>query len=756
MIDRMRSRTITTFVSSTARHALSLALILTLLVNIDPAAAGSGSVQDPYIVPMASGVPRIDGTLDETLWENALRLALEFEVSPGENVTPPVRTEVFLVYDESSLYAAFRCFDPNPSAIQAHFRDRDRLGSEDYVGICLDTFNDERRNFLLMVNPIGIQSDQIESETGGSSWDAIWESAGRVTEWGYEIEMKVPFNQLRFQHVDGTQVWGFDAIRFYPRDHEHLIGTFPRDRSNNCYRCQMLKVEGFRGATPGHNIEISPTLTGVRTDSRDDFPVGDFRTAHEEADFGITTKWGITPNMMFSGTINPDFSQVEADAFQLDINQPFALYYSERRPFFTEGADFFDTLKDAVYTRTIRDPTWGLKLTGKEGSNTVGAYVVRDGITNLIFPGSQGSRSASLDMNSTATVLRYKRDIGSRYTVGALFTDREGADYFNRLVSLDMDLRLTQSDQIQIHLLGSSTSYPDVTAAEFGQGEGTLTDGFAAFEWDHSTRTHYIWLDYDEVGENFRADLGFIPMVGYRNVEGGYFYTWNAEQGSWWDRFRLGGEFAHYEERSGRLLLKSWEVWGSYSGTMQSYLSGEASGATQAYNGRLFDLARFAFQGWLRPVRDLSAGFTLLFGDHIDYSNTRNAERLYIRPWMNLNLGRHLVVEMAHTYEHLDVAPGRLYKANISYLSLVYQMNRRIFLRSIVQYVRYERNVEHYAFDIDPEFENVSSQLLFSYKINPRTMVYLGYSDNHFGNQDFNLTQSDRTFFMKIGYALSI
>jgi hypothetical protein len=743
--------------TGTVVSTLFLASILTLLVDIDPAdAAGSGSARNPYIVPMVSGTLRIDGTLDESLWENALRLELGYEVSPGENVTPPVRTEVLIVYDESSLYAAFRCFDPDPSTIQAHYRDRDRLDNEDFVGICLDTFNDERRNFLLLVNPIGIQSDQIESETGGSSWDAIWESAGRITEWGYEVEMKVRFNQLRFQRVDGTQVWGFDAVRFYPRSHEHLIGTFPRDRNNNCYRCQMLKIEGFRGATPGHNIEISPTVTGVRTDSREDFPSGDFQTVHEEADFGITTKWGVTPNMMFSGTVNPDFSQVEADAFQLDINQPFALYYSERRPFFTEGADFFDTLKDAVYTRTIRDPSWGLKLTGKEGANTVGAYVVRDEITNLIFPGSQGSRSTSLDMNSTAAVLRYKRDIGSKYTVGALFTDREGKNYFNRMASLDMDLRVTQSDQIQIHLLGSSTSYPDETAAEFGQDGGTLTDGFAAFEWDHSTRTHYIWLDYDEVGGNFRADLGFIPMVGYRNVEGGYFYTWNAEERSWWSRFRLGGELAHYEERSGKLLEKKWEVWGSYSGTMQSYLYGEASGATQAYNGLLFDLVRFAFQGWLRPVSDLSVGFTALYGDHIDYSNTRGGERLYLHPWMDLNLGRHLIIELSHTYEHLDVAPGRLYTANIGYLSFVYQMNRRMFFRSIIQYVWYRRNTENYTFDIDPEFENFFSQLLFSYKINPQTMLYLGYSDNHFGNQDFSLTQSDRTFFMKVGYALSI
>jgi hypothetical protein len=145
-----------------------------------------------------------------------------------------------------------------------------------------------------------------------------------------------------------------------------------------------------------------------------------------------------------------------------------------------------------------------------------------------------------------------------------------------------------------------------------------------------------------------------------------------------------------------------------------------------------------------------------LFGDHIDYSNTRSADRFYIRPWIDLNLGRHITVGLAHTYEQLDVDMGRLYTANISYLSFIYQMSSRLFLRSIVQYVQYAMNVENYTFEVDPEFENLFSQLLFSYKVNPRTMVFLGYSDDHLGTQDFELTQSDRTFFVKVGYALSI
>ena len=292
-------------------------------------------------VPQISQAPEIDGMVDESIWDTALKINLTVEVSPSENTPALAQTEVLLMTDESQLYAAFRVYDPDPSQIRAHYRDRDELWHEDYVGICLDTFNDERRNFLLMVNPLGVQSDEIESETGDSSWDAIWESAGRITPLGYEVELSIHFNQLRFQRSEGTQIWGFDAVRNYPRSSTHLFGTFPRDRNNNCYRCQMLKIEGFRGATPGHNIEITPTATGVQSDSKPDFPDGNWTTANEDIDYGITGKWGLTPNLILNLTANPDFSQVEADAFRLDVDQPFALWYSERRTFFYGRGRFF-------------------------------------------------------------------------------------------------------------------------------------------------------------------------------------------------------------------------------------------------------------------------------------------------------------------------------------------------------------------------------------------------------------------------------
>jgi hypothetical protein len=601
---------------------------------------------------------------------------------------------------------------------------------------------------------MGVQFDQIETQNNEDpGWDTIWESASKITNWGYIVEIAIPFSSLRFQRKAGPQIWGFDAVRRYPRDHPYHIGLFPRDRSNNCYLCQALKIEGFEGATPGRNIEIDPTITGFRTDERPDFPDGDLKKREQKTDFGLTARWGITPNLTSNLTINPDFSQVEADAQQLDINEPFALFYPERRPFFTEGVDFFRSLENIIYTRTMRDPSWGFKLSGKEGANTIGAYVVRDELTNLIFPGSQSSSSSSMDEANTSSVLRYKRDFGSRYNVGILATDREGVHYFNRVYGFDLDFRFTQTDQIQLLMLGSSTKYPKGVIENYDQPSGRFSDRLISFEYDHYTRTWGWWADYEEAGNKFRADQGYYPMVDYRNVEGGLLYTWNAKPGSWWSMFRTGSEFNFFEEQDGTLLTKRASLWLSYDGKMQSSLYVQGRNAVEVYSDREFNLTYILIKGGFWPTSYLQLDAYTIFGDHIDYANARLGERIRINPWLNYNMGKHLRLSIDHTYERMTVHGDRLYSANISQLTGIYQLNVRTFFRTILQYVNYDYNTGNYLYEIDEQDKRFLTQLLFSYKINPRTVLFLGYNDNYQGTKDYNLTQTNRTFFMKLGYA---
>jgi hypothetical protein len=715
---------------------------------------GTGSVEDPYLVPKTESDVRVDAVLDEEAWENALVLELKFEVRPGENIPPPVRTEVLLTYDKDNLYAAFRCYDPKPSAIRAHLRDRDTLGGDDWIALIFDTFNDNRRSFDFIVTAQGVQFDQIETQTSEDpGWDTIWNCSSKITEWGYAVEIAIPFSSLRFQRKQGSQVWGFDAVRRYPREHAYHIGLFPRDRSNNCYLCQAVKIKGFEGASPGLNIEFNPTAIGARTDARPDFPQGSLEKQDQDAEVGLTARWGMTPNLTLNLTANPDFSQVEADAWQLDINQPFALFYPERRPFYTEGADFFSALESVIYTRMMRDPTWGLKLTGKEGTHTIGAYVVRDRLTNLIFPGNQGSNSTSLDQANTSSVFRYKKDFGQRYTVGLLATDREGRDYYNRVYGFDLDFRFTRTNQIQLLVLGSKTRYPDVVANDYGQPSGSFSSGLISFEYDHNSRTWGWWADYEEAGPGFRADLGYYPRVGYRNAEGGLNYRWNAPPNSWWSLFMVGSEVNYFEDQDGNLLNRSASLWFAYNGTMQSSLFIRGRRTREGYNSRLFDQTYFAVEGGFWPTSKLMLMMSTIFGDQIDYENTRLGKRFRLTPYLTYNLGKHLRLSLAHTYERMTVQNERLYTANILQPTVVYQFNVRTFFRAIIQYVDYDYNVSNYTFPKEPEYRRFFTQVLFSYKINPRTLLFVGYSDNYFAGQGFGLTQSDRTFFVKLSYA---
>jgi hypothetical protein len=697
--------------------------------------------------------------LDEGFWDEALEIELPYEVYPGENLKAPVKTFVLLSHTMTHLYIGFKAFDPEPSKIQAHYTDRDNLYDDDWVGVILDTYNDERRSFDFLCNPLGIQADAIETTNNfGDSWDAIWESGGLITEEGYFVEMSIPFSSLRFQRTEDVQTWGFDAVRSYPRNVRYHIGTFKRDRNNNCYLCQSLKITGFKDATPGKNIEIAPTLSVKLSQERENETEGELEWRTKEIDPGITTKWGITSNITLSATINPDFSQVEADAAQMDVNEPFDLFYPEKRPFFTEGSDFFHP--DVVYTRTLRDPVWGIKLTGKEKGNTIGSYIVQDKLTNLVFPGSQGNDATTIEKESYSSVLRYKRDLGNKYTLGMIFTDREGDDYFNRLVAADANLRITEKDRIIIQGGFTSTHYPDSIIEQFEQPEGTFNSYAATFNYSHNTRNISWYLSYEDLGKNFRADQGFVTQVDYKKLGVGTNYTWLANNPDlWWKTIDLGGGYEHMVDQNYDLLESGAELEFNINMIKQSHIYIECSRSREAYNNLEFDQNSFFIHHCAWPIGSLHYWLNFYFGDRIDYDNTRPGKRFRFAPGFDWKIGMHLTLNLNHTYEQLNVEPGRLYTANISEGRIIYQVNKQIFLRAILQYRNYDYNVNLYNEDPpDPLEQKFFSQFLFSYKINPQTVLFLGYSDNYTGGEinerDTPLTQTDWAFFFKVGYAL--
>lgn len=719
--------------------------------------ASISTASEPHQIPRIDGKVNVDATLNEQAWEEALVLELDVEVTPGENIDPPVRTDVMLCYGPNQFYVAFRAYDPDPSAIRARYSDRDLLWDDDWVAIVLDTFDDARRSFNFFVNPLGIQADMIETTSGdgGPQWDAIWDSAGRITDDGYVIEMAIPFSSLRFQSSKGDQIWGFDAVRSYPRNVTHKIGLFPRDRSNNCYLCQADHIQGFAGADPGHNMEFTPTISALHSEQRDPFPDGPFEEVDSTVEGGLTARWGVTPNLNLSATINPDFSQIEADAAQLDINTKFSLFYPEKRPFFLEGFDYFQTPINAIYTRTLADPAWGVKAAGKIGPGAVGFFSVRDDVTNLLFPGPEGSSATSLDTASTGTVLRYRHDVGQSSTVGGLVTNREGADgYRNRLYGGDVDLRLTPTDSVRLQVLGSETQYPLGIAQDFGQPEDDFSGHAIDFLYIHQTRTFEIYGKYQEISPGFRADLGFVPQAGYAFYDTGYLHTWQQDDPKhWYNKIKIWLGYERTEDSDGSMLRSAPGSFVEYNGPLQSSVFAMVYFGKETYLGTEYDHRTFNASLSFFPTGNVNLGLRVLGGDQVDYAHARPGDRLRLVPSIQWFAGRHLNLDFSHIYEYLDVDAGRLYTANLSELRTVYQFNRRAFLRLILQYADYAHEVENYASPRDPEFKHLLTQVLFTYKVNPQTALYLGYSDNHNGNSQTDLTQLNRTAFFKVGYA---
>jgi hypothetical protein len=748
---------------------LPLALAALLLVAASPAAGGV------HEVPVAPGPVEVDGRLDEPSWQQAVRIELDVETYPATNTPAPVRTVCLVLHDGERLLVGFRAEDRDVGTIRAHLTDRDDAHRNDLVGFVLDTFGDERRGYFFMVNPLGVQMDGRASGLGSSAgsglyptlsgapeerfaWDAIWSAATRLTAGGYEAEIAVPFASLRFPASGSPRAWGFAPFRSWPRVDRRRFQSFPIDRDESCYLCQAEKLTGLSGIEPSRDIEIDPTVTWARSDVREQLDADDLERGPGDFEGGVTGRWGITPSLSLSGTINPDFSQVAADTARIDLNRRFALFFGEKRPFFLEGADRFDTPERVIYTRTLDDPAWGLKLTGREGRHAVGAYVAENEGTGLLFPGVDGSRSTRLPgLDHQAGVVRYRHDLGRASTVGLLLTERRAEDYGNRVYGLDGQLRLSSVDVLTVQGLRSRTHYPEEVAADFGQPPDTFTGTLARVRVDRNARRWQGYVDYRRLTPGFRADSGFITRVGTRRFGAGLQRSFWSPPWPLLSRIRVGLDAARLDDHQGTMRDENVGLRLELNGPLQSFLRARYRPGSERFGGQVFDDDRFNLFFNIRPSGALTWSVGLAGGDDIDYAGGRAARSYSIRPGLTYNLGRHLYLQLDHAREVLELPAGQLFRASVTEAHIVYQFTLRAFLRAIVQHESARRDLSLYACDegdCPPASDSsVYSQLLFSYTVNPRTLLYFGYSELRREEPHVDLSLERRSLFVKIGYA---
>lgn len=736
-------------VSTWHTHTALLALVSLL------AAPASANISD---LPHTDGDISIDGVLDEEAWRDATQIAIDIETRPGENIPAKVKTVVYLVEDGENLFVAFDAKDPDPSAIRAYLRDRDSAWNDDFVGIVVDTYGDERRAFEFFANPLGVQMDLTNDDVNkneDASWDAIWDSAGEIHDSGFIVEMRIPLSQLRFPSVEGKQTWGIDLLRFYPRDHRYRFSNNPQDRNLNCYLCQFSKIEGLADAEPGRDLEIVPTLTATQSDSTDDPGGESLQSGGVKAEAGVNVRWGITPDLTANLAINPDFSQVEADAAQLEVNNQFALFFPEKRPFFLEGADYFQTPIRAVFTRSVADPIAGAKLTGKRGDNTFGVFAAQDEVTNLIFPGAFGSDSTSLRQENTAFVGRYSRSFGDASSFGALLTTRSGDGYHNTVGGLDLSWKISDHHSLQLQHLLSDTEYPLDIAGDFDQPLGTF-DGTSSFaSYDYNTRNWFAYVRHQDRSQGFRADAGFLPQVNIDQQVVGLGRVWHGGEDDWYTRLQLNGDWDITHDDNGRLLEREIEGYLNVQGPMQSVF--QVGGLTRdvLFNDALFKETKISFFAEFQPKGGLALGVWSRWGDQIDFANTRLGDQVRIDPFIVWNVNRNLLVRYEGVFVRLDTKEGpNVFDAQIHDVRLTWQFSTRSFVRLTAQLQDIERNPDVYVESVDRRTQDVGRQLLYSYKLNPQTVFFLGYSDRHIDDDALDsLTATDRTWFLKIGYA---
>jgi hypothetical protein len=724
------------------------------------ATAASAEPAPSLLVHRAAGEIRLDGDLSDPGWQGAAVIDQFWETQPGENVPPKVATVAWVTYDDHNLYLALRCEDPEPSRIRAPFVERDDVaGTDDNVAVFLDTRGDGLTAVELRVNPAGQQGDAVfndASQNEDFSPDFFYDTAARVTDFGWAAEMRVPFSSLRYPRRE-AQAWRILIWRNYPRDYRYFIHSRPVPRGSDCLVCLAQPLVGLTGLPASGGLVLAPYVSGqdVAEAAAPGEPLGGSERA---GDVGIDVKWQPSSGSAVDVTANPDFSQVESDAAQIAVNNRFALFFPEKRPFFMEGVELFDTPIQAVYTRTITSPRWGARITGRVGSSSYAALVADDqGDGSVVLPGPTGSRLADQDFASLVGIARFRQAFGASY-VGALFTGRQvdGGGY-NRVFGPDLQWRLGPKDQVSAQLLWSETETPDRPDLAEEWDAGRLSDHGLEVSWNHQQRGPVWTLGYRDFGDGFRADAGFVPQVGY--LEGSAVLGWNLYPERLISQVQPRVIASYSEDREGAVLRRRLEPGVFALGSRNLQATASVRFLTERTGDRLLSttslelfaqvdpsrwFTRIGFQGSLGEAADL---FNVQVGTGADLSVFAT-----LRPWSRLTL------DLLAARRWLDVprpqgGTGRLFTATVLRGKALLHFSSRAYLRLIGQWVGTTSDPALFPFPVQQKEGGFEGTALFTYKINWQTALYAGYGDERALDADDVLRRTSRQLFAKVSYA---
>lgn len=762
------------------RKTIALAIALFIVC---PAGALLAADEPPLNITRAAGPITVDGDLSDPGWKNALRFDTWLETNPGDNVEPKWKTTGWVTYDDRFFYAAIEAFD-DPKNLRAQMNDHDGINgnADDFLGVLLDTRNDGKTALELFANAAGTQYDAILDDAAGnedSSPDVFWDSSIKKTATGYIFEMRVPFSSLRYEKKD-PQTWGVILYRNVPRERRYQMFTHRLPRGQNCFVCNFGKVAGFSGLPSGGHVVVAPYVAANLTGSPRAGATDQLTYRPASGDGGLDVKWTPNEHTAVDATINPDFSQVESDVAAITANERFAVFYAEKRPFFLERTELLSTPIQAVYTRTITSPRFGGRSTGNYGKDSYTLLIAQDrGGGSVIIPSALGSDFAPQDFDSTALIARWRHDVGKTSFFSVLATTRESeGGAHNRVVGPDFQWKPTDNTSVTGQLLLSDTKTPDRPGVNEQWDGRKLTDFAANVWWQYSNPRWDLYAQGQQYGNDFRADNGFVPQVGYRTNYAEVGRTFRPK--GFFSRIRIFS-MGQYDAKVGtdeqapegaqlyRLISGGFGADGKFRSfirirpALEHFRSGNRVFATR---GTYYSL-QFAVSRVLSSV-----SFDGYVGEAVDFSFNRRGRNARVNTGFNLRPTPHLTMSVTNNVQWLSVrretlptpldGDGRLFTSMVNRLRAQYQFTPQMFLRAIVQNQRTNRNRTLYGVDptlpptrgIPQHGGALASQILFGYRVNWQSVLFVGIGDlESVEGPSGDFIKGGRQVFTKLSYA---
>jgi hypothetical protein len=779
-----------------------LGLLQTLTGEAVPAAAAySGRANAVHArAPRLEAEVRIDGVLDEAAWTRAVRLTGFSEFSPKDGVPAEDSTEVLVWYSPTAIYFGVRAYEPHGgrAAVRARLADRDKISSDDQIQIILGTFGDGRQATVFGVNPLGVQMDGTIVEQGVNrsqgfivtsagreapdlSPDYVYQSKGRLTDFGYEVEIRIPFKSLRYQAAD-VQSWRIQIVREVQHSgHEQTWTT--ANRSGASFLAQSGTIDGLTDLRRGLVLDLNPEITqhtlGAST------PDDRWAYAAERPVVGGNVRWGVAENLTLNGTFHPDFSQIEADAGQFVFDPRSSLFFAEKRPFFLDGIEQFNTPSQLVYTRRIVQPVAAAKLTGKAAG------------TEMAFLSAVDDRSSSLSGldHPVFNILRLQRGLGPASRIGLTYTDKVDGASSNRVADLDSRLVFAKLWSLQAQVAGSRTH----TAATGVTLDAPLWNATLR----RTGRSYSSRYAVSGISDRFVAGSGFISRPGVAHASQEQQWSWYGRPGALVESFTFDQTddftwqyrklFNHgdaiekkFHFSTGAALRGGWQVgasvyWETFGFDTALYANYYYA---RTLNGRT-DTVKFTGAPRI-PNRDyvlnfstptwntFSASLLTIFGQDENFFEWAQADILYEswtlawRPTRKLRVdGTYLLQGYVRRSDQSTVQIGRIPR-----LKVEYQLSRAVFVRAVGEYNSSKQAAlrdESRSFapillqqddgTFKPAEAAASNRFradwLFSYQPNPGTVLFAGYGSTLTEPEALRFRSLDRTtdsFFVKLTY----